>query len=347
MIGRKCCLGSWNLVLRLIFWGYLSWGFCGETPTGWGQVPRIDNPVLQLKQRVVKIYGSGGVRGLEAYQSGIIVSENGWVLTVWSHVLDTDRLRVVLDDGRTYVARLHQYNPRSELAILRVDDQSLPHFDLTRGAVPNVGSSVYVGSNLFGVATGDEAVSVMRGVVAAIAPLDARRGQFEIPYRDTVVILDVITNNPGAAGGAIIDARGNLIGLVGKEVQCRRTGTWLNFGYLLEQIGPEVRELIEGAPLKTTSAGKPGEPWTLELLGVRLIPAIVHRTPPYVDGVKMGSRAAEAGLLADDLIIEVDGKVVAAIDDLLRVLEGLGRDSSLRITVQRGGEFKTLQLRGR
>ena len=56
-------------------------------------------------------------------------------------------------------------------------------------------------SNLFGVAVGDEPVSVQRGTISVVARLEARRGVFETPYRGPVYVLDVTTNNPGAAGG--------------------------------------------------------------------------------------------------------------------------------------------------
>ena len=56
--------------------------------------------IAAVQPKMVKIYGAGGIRGLEAYQSGLIISEKGHVLTVWSYVLDTEDVAVVLNDGR-------------------------------------------------------------------------------------------------------------------------------------------------------------------------------------------------------------------------------------------------------
>ena len=56
-------------------------------------------------------------------------------------------------------------------------------------------------SNLFGVATGNEPASVQHGTVSVVTRLDARRGMFETPYHGPVYVLDLVTNNPGAAGG--------------------------------------------------------------------------------------------------------------------------------------------------
>src|SRR5262245_5724233 len=59
----------------------------------------------QVQPKIVKIYGAGGVRGLEHYQSGILISGKGHVLTVASYVLDSDEVDVVLDDGRRFTAQ--------------------------------------------------------------------------------------------------------------------------------------------------------------------------------------------------------------------------------------------------
>ena len=74
-------------------------------------------------------------------------------------------------------------------------------------------------SNLFGIATGDEPVSMLHGVVSAVAPLDARRGAFTTNYRGDVYVVDAAANNPGAAGGALTDSQGRLLGMLGKELR--------------------------------------------------------------------------------------------------------------------------------
>ena len=84
-------------------------------------------------------------------------------------------------------------------------------------------------SNLFGIATGDEPVSMLHGVVSAVAPLDARRGAFATNFRGDVYVVDAAANNPGAAGGALTDSQGRLLGMLGKELRSSLTGTWLNY----------------------------------------------------------------------------------------------------------------------
>jgi len=180
----------------------------------------LQQTIRTAQGKVVKIYGAGGFRQMEAYQSGVLVSAEGHVLTVLSYVLDTDDLTVVLDNGRRLQAEVIGSDPVSELAILKlpIEGERLPHFDLQHSPAVKPGARVLALSNLFGIATGNEPVSAMQGVVSAVAPLEARRGAFHSNYRGTVYVLDVYSNNPGAAGGALVDWQGRLVGLSGNVV---------------------------------------------------------------------------------------------------------------------------------
>src|SRR6188508_1531713 len=82
----------------------------------------------QTQPKIVKIFGAGGLRGLEAYQSGFLISGEGHILTVWSYVLDSDT--VYLHDGRKLEAQIVGMDPRSEIAVIKIDAQNLPHFNL-------------------------------------------------------------------------------------------------------------------------------------------------------------------------------------------------------------------------
>ncbi len=92
--------------------------------------------IAAVQPRIVKIYGSGGLRGLEAYQSGFLISADGHILTAWSYVLDAEEfINVVLNDGTRFEAKLVGHDPRLEIAILKIDATGLPHFNLDE-AVP-------------------------------------------------------------------------------------------------------------------------------------------------------------------------------------------------------------------
>ena len=155
-------------------------------------------------------------------------------------------------------------------------------------------------SNLFGIATGDEPVSMLHGFVSAVAPLEARRGAFSANYRGDVYIVDAATNNPGASGGALVDGQGRLVGMLGKELRSELTGTWLNYALPVAAFAPTVEEIRAGrfTPAELTDADRPDNPLSLAALGIVLVPDVVTRTPPYVDRVVPNSPAAKAGLAA-------------------------------------------------
>ncbi len=82
--------------------------------------------------KVVKIFGSGGVRNLEGYGTGLLVSPNGHVVTVWSHLLDSGDVSAVLNDGRRFNAKFVKGDPARDLAVLKIEGENLdlPYFDL-------------------------------------------------------------------------------------------------------------------------------------------------------------------------------------------------------------------------
>src|SRR5215470_1039049 len=90
---------------------------------------------------------------------------------------------------------------------------------------------------------------MLHGTIAATTTLAARRGAYETPYQGPVYVLDAMTNNPGAAGGALTNSRGQLLGMLGKQLRSSRNNTWLNFAL----PAPKRVEAF-----KNTESGKPG-----------------------------------------------------------------------------------------
>jgi serine protease Do len=320
-----------------------AWG----APAGDNSSPLVD-VARQVQPRVVKLYGAGGLRGLEAYQSGLLISGDGHVLTVLSYVLDADEVTVVLDDGRRFYAKHVAADPLTEVAVLKFvpGDDPLPHFDLPAVATAEPGARVLAFSNLFGIATGDEPVSMLHGVVSAIAPLDARRGAFATNYRGEVYVIDATANNPGAAGGALTDSQGRLLGMLGKELRSNVTGTWLNYALPVSSFATTVEDIIAGrfTPPDISELDQPENPLTLASLGIVLVPNVVTRTPPYVDRVLPNSSAARAGLRADDLVVMIDTQVAASCREVDGLVGRYEQDAKLHIAVLRNDALLEFDL---
>ena len=291
--------------------------------------------------KMVKIYGAGGVRGLEPYQSGFLISAEGHVLTAFSYVLDTDLIKVTLDDGRRYEGTVVGADPRLEIAVLKIDASELPYFDVAAASSAESGTRVLALSNLFGVATGEEPVSVQRGVVVARTRLDARRGTFETPYRGAVYVLDAMTNNPGAAGGALVNQRGELLGLLGKELRNAQNGAWLNYAIPVFELRGAIEAILSGKPRPKEAEQKlaSSDAHNLQLLGVTLVPNILDHTPPYIDDVRLSSPAGKAGLRRDDLVIFVGDRLVSTCSAVNDELSRLDRTEPVKWVVKRGQDL--------
>ncbi|MEM6691573.1 MAG: S1C family serine protease [Planctomycetota bacterium] len=305
------------------------------------------SPSRKAQQRVVKIYGAGGVKGLEAYQSGFLVSPEGHIATVWSTVLDVPPI-VLLDDGRRFESELIHFEPVLQIAVLKIDATNLPFFEMPSSRTVSVGDAVLAVSNLFNIATGSEPASVMRGAIAAVTRLDARRGTYSTPYRGDVFVLDLVANNPGAAGGALVNPSGGLVGMLGRELRDANTGVWLNYAVPADVLRQTVGDIIAGK-LTTRPADDPllsrEQSHASEKLGLVLVPDVLESTPNFVDAVTADSAASKAGLRPDDLILLVNGVRVTGQASFRTELRKINRRDDLNLVVQRGSEIVSVVLR--
>src|SRR5947209_4633983 len=164
----------------------------------------------EVNMKMVKLFGAGGFRGLASYGTGVLISADGEILTVNSHILDTRDLRVHLYDGTRYHAKVIAREPELDIALVKIDNGQRKveiehYFDAAAAAkkpVQEPGTGILAFSNQFQIATRDEPMSVQRGVIASASKLAGRIGVFEATYHGDVYVVDAITNNPGAGGGA-------------------------------------------------------------------------------------------------------------------------------------------------
>ncbi len=308
----------------------------------------INNEALisTSQEKVVKLYGAGGVKGLESYQSGVIINDQGHILTSWSTVLDVPKVRVVTFDGRRLDATMVGVDPQNELAVLKIEDAGLVGFDLTNPAPASTGQRVFAISNLFGIAAGNESCSAQKGVIMATTPLTTRRGKIKSLYQGKVYVLDVVTNNPGASGGALIDLQGRLIGVIGKEIRDEQAGVWINYALPIDIAKASIDRILSGtsgnsdAELKSVS-----QPHMVNTLGLTLIPDVLAKTPPFIDKVREGSTADKSGLQTNDLVLLLNDQRVDSRKSLEKMLSTINREDSFYLLVQRGQELIRIHVR--
>lgn len=302
--------------------------------------------IANVQPRIVKLFGAGGLSNLANYGTGFLVSADGYIVTVWSHLLDNDVVTVVLSDGRRFFGKLIAADSSKDVAVLKIDAEQLPFFDLDQSGSAGPGARVLAFSNVFKVATGDEPVTVMHGVVSAITDLSARRGRFNVPYQGPVYIVDAVTNNPGAAGGVLTSRDGRLLAMLGRELKSNDSNTWLNYAMPISALRQPVKDMMAGTftredPLAARDGGHGTNPADLGLI---LVPDVVYRTPAYVDSVIDASQAAMQGLRPDDLIVFANGELVHSIRAFQEVLSKLPPGDDLTLIVRRGDQLVTTKL---
>lgn len=338
-------MNKWLLTIAICSWGCVCSPVHAQRAEG---LDSFDEVNRYAQERSVKIYGVGGLRQLEAYQSGVLVSAEGHIATVASLVLDEDTVTVLLATGQRLEASVVGVDPILDVAVLKLEteEDDYPYFDLSAEQMPYEGMRVLAYSNLYNVATGDEPVSVLHGVLSVIAPLEARRGAFSSRYRGDVYIVDAATNNPGAPGGVLLDTSGKPLGMLGKELKSELTGSWLNFALPWDRVSQSVNRILSGdlgsAIVETDRL--PENPATFAGLGFRLVPSVVVRTPPYIDSVLPGSPATSAGLMPDDLVIALAGMRTGTYIDAEKALMQVPNDQPVRLTVLRGNMLVEVEL---
>lgn len=329
----------------------LGMAICSEPARADGFRVAIDSAL----PRVVKLYGLG-VGTQAGYGSGVIVSPDGLVLTVFSLLIDAEHIRAVTHDGTTYEADVVHRDTQRQLALLQLKARPLvaaggaeavaspagtfdpfPYFEVpcesaengaVRSSCPDlqVGDWVVAAGNPFKVADGAEPVSIAHGVFSARTRLDARRKVKDFPYRGDVLVIDAITSNPGAPGSALVDIEGRFVGMIGRVVVSNRTHTHFNYAIPRDVLAEFLREAADPAvAAKTQTMRRSQEDESAAVdVGLRISRTGYKDLPPFVERVRKGSRAEKAGVLKDDLILSINNSNVADVrefDERWRTLE--------------------------
>jgi serine protease Do len=339
---------------HLLFTVFIGVGLVYQIPSALSQDRLSSSAIVESQQPVVvKLFGAG-VGNLDSYGTGVLVSEQGHVLTVWNHLVSTGFLTAVTSDGQRFSVETIGTSFEHDAALLKLKtepNEAFPFVDLKKATDPDVGASVYAFSNMFRVAAGNEPVTVVHGVIAARVPLEATQGRWKFPVKSPVWLIDAITNNSGAAGGLLTDAIGNPVGLIGREIRHASSRTWVNYAVPLSTLAPVVDALMSGRkvdskrPDAAADVAMISDQQLTAKFGITMLPNVVERTPAFVDDVVDGSIAQKAGLKRSDLIVLVDETVITSVTDFQQQLATFRTGQPVTLTVNRDQELKLIEFR--
>jgi serine protease DegQ len=253
--------------------------------------------------------------------SGVIISADGFLLTN-NHVVEgADEIEVQLNDSRKARAKVIGTDPETDLAILKITLDRLPVITLGNSDALQVGDQVLAIGNPFGVGQ-----TVTGGIVSAVG-----RNQLGINTFENFIQTDAAIN-PGNSGGALVDVNGHLMGI--NTAIYSRTGGSMGIGFAIPvSTAKQVLEGIvkEGVVTRGWIGVEPAElsPELMETFGVKAKKGVL------ITGVLQNGPAAQAGIRPGDVIVEVAGKQIATVSELLTSVAGLKPGEATKFRLQR------------
>ena len=275
--------------------------------------------------------------------SGVLVSPEGYILTNHHVISDADEIDVALSDGRKVKAQVIGSDPETDIAVLKIEAKQLPA-PITLGKVESVhiGDVVLAIGNPFGVGQ-----TVTSGIVSALGRDHVGINTFENFIQTDAAI------NPGNSGGALIDTRGNLIGI--NTAIYSNNGGSMGIGFAIPvNLAKQVMEsILTNGSVTRGWIGVEPQNLSKELLESLGLPARTQGV--LLSGVLEGGPAAKGGVKPGDVLITVNGNPTKDVRQLLNQiaqiapgndakLKILRKDKELELTVQTGKRPKPKKM---
>ena len=273
--------------------------------------------------------GNSGAPRQEGVGSGVIATKDGYILTN-NHVVDgADEVKVALQDGREFTAKVIGRDPKSDVAVIKIDATDLPIVPMADSDKVEVGDIVLAIGNPFGIGQ-----TVTTGIVSAKG-----RGNMGLDYEDFLQTDAAI--NPGNSGGALVDADGRLIGINTAILSHSGGNQGIGFAIPVNLARDEMQSLIKDGHV------------TRGYLGVMiqdLTPALAKEfklkdsTGALIGDVTPKGPADKAGLKSGDLLVEFNGKKVADSRHLKLEVARTQPGQTVPVKILRDGTSKTLEV---
>jgi Do/DeqQ family serine protease len=287
--------------------------------------------------------GQGGTRERkvqtpkrEATGSGVIISQDGYIVTN-NHVVDgADELTVTLNDNTEYSARIIGADKTTDLALIKIDGKNLPAIQIANSDNVKVGEWVLAIGNPLGLNN-----TVTAGIISAKARTLGANGVESFIQTDAAI-------NAGNSGGALVNANGQLVGI--NAMLYSQTGSYSGYGFAIPtaMMNKVVSDLKEYGTVQRAMIGISGRDvkTQVDLEKEQGKDATDYGTMEgiYVGEVVENSAAEEAGIEKGDVIIEVDGQKMTKFGDLSGVIAQKRPGDKVNITYLHNKKKQTKQV---
>lgn len=263
--------------------------------------------------------------------SGVIVSEDGYIITNYHVIEHAEEIKVTLYDKRTFRGRIVGTDPKTDIALIKIDEGNLPSIPWTDSGDLQVGEFVLAIGNPFGLNH-----TVTMGIVSAVGRANVGISDYEDFIQTDAAI------NPGNSGGPLVNINGELIGI--NTAMLSRSGGYQGVGFAVPS------NMARGIMSQLREKGKVIRGW----IGVTiqdLTPELARKfgldkaAGALVSNIFKESPAEKAGIMRGDVIVGFGGKEVSSVSSLRNAVAQSSINSSVKIRLIREGDGKSLTVR--
>lgn len=264
--------------------------------------------------------------------SGVVISEDGYIVTN-NHVIDNaDELTVTLNNQKSYKARVIGFDKKTDIALLKIEtDEKLEYITFGDSNNIKIGEWVLAVGNPYNLTS-----TVTAGIISAKSrDLDGDQNIQSFLQTDAVV-------NPGNSGGALVNTRGELIGI--NTAISSRTGSYIGYSFAVPSNTTQkiVQDILEFGNVQQAVLG---------VSGYGLNNGIANRLELkdtegyYISDIEPNSGAEKAGLKTGDIIKKIDRTKISRSSDLTGYLSTKRPNNTINIVVSRNGESKNITVK--
>lgn len=297
-------------------------------------VVHVTNTSMTNNPRSISEYffGGGQPHAMVGTGSGVIISPDGYIITN-NHVIENaSELEVTLNNNKTYEAELIGTDPSTDIALIKVDtNNDLPFIPFGDSNEAKIGEWVLAVGNPFNLTS-----TVTAGIISAKS-----RDLNEFDGNSQSFIQTDAAVNRGNSGGALVNTRGELIGI--NTAITTETGSYVGYSFAVPSNNARkvIEDIMEFGNVQKGILGITGGSLNSEIakrLGVDETEGV------FVNGVEDGSGADKGGIVNGDIIKEIDGLKIAKFSDLVGYLGSKRPNDVVNVTLLRDGKQKTVPV---
>lgn len=297
-------------------------------------VVHVKNTMISRKPTNLMEYyfGGGQPRAVEGAGSGVIITPDGYIVTNNHVIANATQLEVTLNNNKTYEAELVGTDARTDIALIKINpDEKLPFVPFGDSNELRIGEWVLAVGNPFNLTS-----TVTAGIVSAKA-----RDLNEFDANPQSFIQTDAAVNRGNSGGALVNIRGELVGI--NTAITSETGSYVGYSFAVPSNNARkiIEDIMEYGDVQRGILGIQGRNLNsniAEQLGIDETEGVI------VGGVESGSGADKSGILEGDIIKGLDGYKVGKFSDLTGYLGSKRPNDVVDVTVIRNGRQKVIPV---